>query len=546
MVDRGLRASEQDSVDSDRYLGYLLRLPVRTNMKETPPTLSPADSVSAAIDAMMKENVGAIVVVEDNTPLGIVTEKDLLDRVINSKKDFELTSVKEIMSKPLISIESSQSVSDALKIMSEHDIRRLVITENGVLVGLTTERRLLEVAYGQYISRGYDDVRSGLYNEANKVGVAYVSTYPPRECGIATYTEDLVAAVSRLRILQPPFVVAINDRGGHYDYGVDVRFQIDREEIDSYTKAADHINRSNINIVNVQHEYGIFGGHWGEDVITFLEALEKPVVTTLHTVLEEPTQDAREVLRATLERSDFVVVMAKVGIRILENHYEYFADKIRCIPHGCPNVPHVRPETFKQSLGLEGRTVLTTFGLLSSGKGIEYAIEALPEVVKKDPRVLYLIIGATHPEVRKREGETYREKLLNLVDSLGLWKNVKFVNRFLPRNELIRYLQATDIYVIPYPNREQISSGTLLYALSTGKAIIATPFLQAEEVMHEGHIMGCEFKKPSSITECIMTLLENVEYRERLERGAYQYTREKIWPNVAMEYVNLFYYTLGL
>jgi CBS domain-containing protein len=530
---------------SNQYLDELLRLPVHTNMKDAPPTVSPIDRVSLVVDMMMKENIGAIVVVEDGSSVGIITERDLLERVIHPKKDFELTLVKDVMSKPPVTIEAGRSVKDALNSMREYDVRRLIITENGSLVGITTERILLEAAYGQYLLKGHGVVTKALHDDANRIGVAYVSTYPPRECGIATYAEDLVGALSRLRVLNPPVVVAINDMNGHYDYGIDVRFQIDREEVESYARAAEYINESTINVVNLQHEYGIFGGQWGEHVLTFLERLEKPVVTTLHTMPEERVQDAKRVLERILEHSDFVIVMARVGIEMLEKLYESFENKIRYIPHGCPNVPFVRTEMPKRRLGLEDRVVLSTFGLLSRAKGIEYAIEALPEVVREDQRILYLIIGETHPEVRKHEGEAYREQLLNQVESLGLRKNVKFVNRFLPRNELIRYLQATDIYIIPYPNREQISSGTLLHALSTGKAIVTTPFLHAKEVIFEGSAMECEFKNANSVADCVMMLLRDRKIRQKFEKKAYEYSRNMIWPNVAMKYVNLFYHAVG-
>jgi len=235
-----------------------------------------------------------------------------------------------------------------------------------------------------------------------------------------------------------------------------------------------------------------------------------------------------------------------VGVQILENLYSVLADKVRYIPHGCPNVPFISSQPIKHRLGLEDRIVLSTFGLISRGKGIEYAIQALPPIVQEEPRIIYLIIGETHPEVRKHEGETYRKYLFDLVDSLGLEKNVRFVNRFLPKNELIRHLQATDIYVVPYPHREQISSGTLLYALSTGKAIISTPFLHAEEVISEKCAVECEFKNPDSITDGIKRLLESDEVHRSLEKSAYNYSRSMIWPNVAMKYVNLFYEALGL
>ena len=298
--------------------------------------------------------------------------------------------------------------------------------------------------------------------------------------------------------------------------------------------------------MNLQHEYGLFGGVWGEHVIAFLERLEKPVVTTLHTVLQEPIPDAKRVLEGVLQHSRHAIVMARVGIAILEQIYGTLADKVRYIPHGCPNVPYIGSGQLKPRLGLEGRVVLSTFGLISRGKGIEYAIEALPLIIKEEPRTLYLVIGETHPEVRKHEGESYRQQLLNLVESLGIEENVKFVNRFLPKNELLRYLQATDVYIIPYPNREQISSGTMLYALSTGKAIVTTPFLHAEEVISENCAMRCDFRVPSSITKSVLTMLQHEDVHKGYEERAYNYSRGMIWANVAMKYVNLFYETLGL
>ncbi len=532
--------------ETSSYLVELLNLPVKTNMKLDPPTASPLDAVSKIVDTMVRENVGAVIVVEDNRPVGIITEKDVLERVIKPQKDFEITLVGDVMSRPLITIEAGHPMREALEVMRENDIRRLVVTEKGALVGLTTERRLLEVAHNRYLAFAFEIARRARPVIGNGPRVAFVSTYPPRECGIATYTHDLVDAVTNLHVLRAPVVTAINDRGGHYDYTSIVKSQIDRELVESYIEAAEYINNSDIEVVNLQHEYGLFGGVWGRYVIDFLEKLEKPVVTTLHTVLQEPVPDARRVLIGILQHSDYVVVMARVGKQILEQLYDTFPDQVRYIPHGCPNVPFISSEIVKQRLGLRDRIVLSTFGLLSRGKGIEYAIEALPEIVKEEPRVLYLIIGETHPEVRKRKGEGYRNSLYDLVESLGLEENVRFVNRFLPKGELIRYLQATDIYIIPYPNREQISSGTLLYALSTGKAIVSTPFLHAGEVISDGCAMECGFKDPRSIADCVQTLLRYDDIHQKFERRAYNYSREMIWPNVAMRYVNLFYETLGL
>ena len=534
--------------ETGSYFKDVLTLSVETNMRSAPPTVSPLDATSTVMDLMAKENVGSIVVVENNQPVGIVTEKDMLQRVLKPGKNLELTLVKDVMSKPLVTIEAERTIADALELLRRHNIRRLIVTREGALVGLTTERRLLQIAHGHYVMKGLGPLEIVDDYEVHRIRVAYVSTYPPRECGIATYTKHLVDAISAFctRVVTPPVVIAINDRGGYYDYEMRVKAQIDVHDIQSYEKVAQYINSSDVDVVNLQHEYGIFGGEWGEYVAQFLQRIEKPVVTTLHTLLEEPVLDAKRVMEGILEHSDFVIVMAKVGIGILEQLYGCHLDRIRHIPHGCPNVPYIATAMTKQSLGLKDRSVLSTFGLLSRGKGVEYVIEALPQILREHPRVLYLIIGETHPEVRKREGETYRQSLFDLVESLGLEKNVRFVNRFLAENELINYLQATDVYVIPYPNREQISSGTLSYALSTGKAIVTTPFLQAEEVISNGAALECEFKDPDSIAECVNTLLKDNQIYQRFGRIAYEYSRAMIWPNVAMSYVNLFYHALGL
>jgi glycosyltransferase involved in cell wall biosynthesis len=495
---------------------------------------------------MINEDIGAVIVVGDSQPIGIITEKDILVRVVQSKKDFELILAKDIMSKPLITIEADRTIEEALDLMSRHNIRRLVVTEDGDLLGLASERRLLEVAHGRYMIKNYNTALRKLSSHIERIRVAYVSSYPPRICGIATYTRDLLDAVSRLYALKSQVVFALNEKGEYYIYGSEVEFQIDRERADSYLEAAEYINESDIDIVNIQHEFGLFGGIWGENILVFLENLKKPVVTTLHTLLLEPEPEARRVLEGILRHSNHVVVMARAGIQIMEQLYDTFVDKVRYIPHGCPNVPFILSETIKPNLGLEDRTVLSTFGLLSRGKGIEYAIQALPPIVKLDPQILYLIIGETHPEVRKNEGELYRKELINLVETLGLDENVRFVNSFLPLNDLIRHLQATDIYILPYPNKEQISSGTLLYALSTGKAIVSTPFLHAKEVISEGCAWECDFRAPSSIMENVRTLLRYEDIHRRLEEKAYRYSRDMIWPNVAMQYINLFYETLGM
>ena len=495
---------------------------------------------------MMKENIGSVVVVEDNRPIGIITEKDMLNRVFHAERDLNTTKAREVMSSPLVTIDYQSSIMNGLELIRENDIKRLVITDGECLVGLTTERRLLEIVHEQYILQNSNMINRILSDDGIKINVGYVSTFPPRQCGIATYTYDLVEAVSRLYVTGPPGIIAINEKGGLYDYSSLVKFQIDSDNPESYRIAAEKINNSEVDIINLQHEFGLFGGVWGDHIVTFLEELEKPVVTTLHTLLQKPPANSKKVMDHIIERSDFVTVMAKVGIEILENNYEILADSIRYVPHGCPNVPLMDSETVKNVFGINKRNILSTFGLLSRGKGIEYVIQSLPKIIEEDPSILYLIIGQTHPEVRKQEGESYRQYLMDMIDELGVNVNVRFVNRFVEKNELIRYLQATDIYIIPYPNREQISSGTLLYALSTGKAIISTPFLQAEEVMSHGVISRCEFKDPKSISDSVINLLNDRASLEEYRQRAYQYSRNMIWPNVAMRYVNVLYEALGL
>jgi len=369
--------------------------------------------------------------------------------------------------------------------------------------------------------------------------IAYVSTYPPRECGIANFTKDLTDAVDRLHEFRPSVVIAINEKGAIYKYDGRVRFQVERDSLDDYVQAVHYANLSEVSLVNLQHEFGLFGGESGEYINSFLDDLQKPVVTTLHTIVPNFGSTARTVLENIAHRSVSIVVMTRTALQLLKN-CNIRRKKITVIPHGCPDVPFVPSEKPKTSLRLRNRIVLSTLGLINRGKGIQHAIRALNSLVKREPRILYLIIGVTHPEVRKYEGERYRKGLMRLVDELQLGKHVRFYNRFLSKRELIRYLQATDIYITPYVDRNQISSGTLVYALGTGKAIISTAYLHAEEALGNGRGLICKFRNPTSIAECINQLLEDPELRFSLERKAYAYSRNFTWPKVAEKYVELF------
>lgn len=378
-------------------------------------------------------------------------------------------------------------------------------------------------------------------HQLRKSRVAYVSSYPPRECGIATFTRNLVEAVNKFQILAPGVVVAVNEKGALYNYGRRVQFQIDRDAIKSYLEAASWINRSNIELVNLQHEFGLFGGAWGEHIVTFLDALQKPVVTTLHNVFANPSPKVREVVEKIAQKSISIVAISLNAIRILRDGYRIDGSKVKLIPHGAPDIPYVKSDARKASLGLKGKIVLSTFGLMSRNKGIQQVVRALPSIIKHYPKLVYLVIGATHPEVRKIQGERYRNRVTKLVDTLGLDKYVRFNNRFLSERELIQHLQATDIYVAPYINRDQVSSGTLVYALVAGKAIVSTPFYHAEELLADGRGLLCRFRSPTTIAKSVVMLLDDEELREDMEKKAYEYGRTFIWSNVAEEYIKLFH-----
>jgi glycosyltransferase involved in cell wall biosynthesis len=371
--------------------------------------------------------------------------------------------------------------------------------------------------------------------KSNEDYIAFLGTYAPRECGIATFTKDLIDSIDLLGEFAPARVISVNERDTIYYYDGRVKRQIRQDVEEDYVQAANYIDSSRINVVNVQHEFGIYGGDWGNYILSFLKNVHKPVVTTLHTVQPDFEPKGQSVLKEIIFYSNAVVVMAKAAKTIL-NEYNIPSRKINIVQHGCPDIPFVNSESVKPSLGLKGKTILSTFGLINRGKGIEYAIQALPSLVEKHPEILYLIIGETHPEVRKIEGETYRMNLISLIEQLGLKNHVRFHNRFLTKRELIKYLQATDIYVTPYIAPNQISSGTLVYALGAGKAIVSTPYLHAKEVLAQGRGLFCEFKDPDSIAKELKKLLENDRLRRNIEKKAYKYSRSFTWPKVAQKY----------
>jgi polysaccharide biosynthesis protein PslF len=366
--------------------------------------------------------------------------------------------------------------------------------------------------------------------------IGYLSTFPPRECGIANFTNDLIEAIGELGGLKSS-VIAINEKSAIYDYDKRVRRKINRDDVEDYVKAAEYVNSSKIELLVVQHEFGLYGGDYGEHLRFFLQNVKKPVITTLHTVHPNFDQKAIKILRYIVEKSEAIIVIAHAAIDILKQQ-GISSKKIVVIPHGCPSVKYTKSNVAKESLGLKGRLVASTFGLISRGKGIEYAIQALPDVIKKEPRIIYLVIGETHPQVKKNEGEEYRNKLTHLVAELGLEEHVRFTNRFITKKELVNFLQASDIYLTPYISPNQISSGTLIYALGAGKAVVSTPYYHAKEVLANNRGILCKFKDPDSIAASINSLSDK-NFRHEIQRKAYKYSRRFLWKNVAKKYVNL-------
>jgi glycosyltransferase involved in cell wall biosynthesis len=370
--------------------------------------------------------------------------------------------------------------------------------------------------------------------------VAFVGNYLPSQCGIATFTTDITEAMASLYPDTTFLVLPTSDPDVTGGYPERVRFIIERKNIDSYHQAAYFLNMNRVDLVCLQHEYGIFGGASGSHIVSLLQELHIPVVTTFHTVLKEPTKKQASVLQDIINLSDRLVVMTRRSMEILRDRYSVPRQKADLIPHGIPDVPFIDPNFYKDQLGVEGRHVLLTFGLLSANKGIEYVIQALPKIKEKYPNVVYIVLGATHPNVLRAEGESYRESLMQLTEELGVQEQVIFHNRFVNLEKLVEYISASDIYVTPYLNVEQSVSGTLSYAVGAGKAVISTPYWHAEELLAEGRGLLVPFKDSDAIAEQALYLLENEVKRHTLRKRAYLKSREMIWEESARKYMASF------
>jgi glycosyltransferase involved in cell wall biosynthesis len=370
--------------------------------------------------------------------------------------------------------------------------------------------------------------------------IAFVGDHLPRKCGIATFTSDLLAAVAAAHPQSQCFSVSVNDIKGGYDYPEVVRFEIDEQDLSSYLRAADFLNISNVDIVCLQHEFGIFGGPAGSHILAFLRELRMPVVTTLHTVLREPTAKQRRVMAELISFSTRVVVMAERGRRMLEEIYEAPPDKIDVIAHGIPDVGFVDPTYFKDQFGVEGKFVLLTFGLLSPNKGIEYVLNALPQILAEFPDVVYIVLGATHPNELRNNGEAYRVSLEILAKKNKIEKNVIFYNDFVSLENLKEFIGAADLYITPYLNEAQITSGTLAYTFGAGKAVVSTPYWHAAELLADDRGVLVPFADAQAIAKEVIGLLRDDTRRHAIRKNAYRMGREMVWSNVAQLYMCTF------
>jgi len=370
--------------------------------------------------------------------------------------------------------------------------------------------------------------------------VAIIGNYLPRQCGIATFTTDLCDAIHAEYQDTELLALPVNDTPEGYDYPARIRFELSQDEMASYRQAADFLNFSNIDLVCLQHEYGIFGGPSGAHVLELLRRLHMPVVTTLHTVLREPNADQRSVMEEIAALSDRLIVMSRQAADILQEVFHVPSSKIDLIPHGIPDMAFTDSNFYKDVFGTEGKEVLLTFGLLSANKGIENVIRALPSILSRHRNVVYMISGVTHPHVLRREGDGYRISLQKLAKDLAVEDHVIFRNRFVSPEELVELIGAADIYITPYKHKGQVVSGTLAYALSAGKAIISTPYLHAIELLDEDRGVLVPFDDPKAIAEKTIELLDNGTARHAMRKRAYLYTRDMVWDRVAQQYMGSF------
>jgi glycosyltransferase involved in cell wall biosynthesis len=370
--------------------------------------------------------------------------------------------------------------------------------------------------------------------------IAVIGNYLPRHCGIATFTTDLCSAISAEYGTARLLALPVNDTDEGYDYPSRVRWSLAQDKVRSYEEAAEFLNFNNIDMVCLQHEYGIFGGPAGSHILHLLRRLKMPVVTTLHTVLREPDPNQMMVMEEIVELSDRLIVMSQLSSQFLQEIFKVPGSKIDMVPHGVPDLPFLDPNFYKDRFGVEGKAVLLTFGLLSPNKGIENVIQALPQILSKHKNVAYIVAGATHPHILRREGDKYRASLQALAKEMGVESQVIFHNRFVSPEEMVEFIGAADIYVTPYRHEAQVVSGTLAYALGSGKAIISTPYWHAIELLDDCRGALVPFQNPDAIAQKTIELLDTPAIRHAMRKRAYLFAREMVWKRVAQGYMESF------
>src|ERR1700730_16094312 len=363
--------------------------------------------------------------------------------------------------------------------------------------------------------------------------IAVIGNYLPRQCGIATFTTDLCTAISAEYSTTRLLALPVNDTADGYDYPAQVRWSLTQDDVTSYQEAAEFLNFNNIDMVCLQHEYGIFGGPAGSHILHLLRCLKMPVVTTLHTVLREPDPSQLMVMEEIAELSDRLIVMSQLSSQFLQEIFKVPGSKIDMVPHGVPDLPFLDPNFYKDRFGVEGKAVLLTFGLLSPNKGIENVIQALPQILSRHKNVVYMVAGATHPHILRREGDKYRESLRALAKEMGVESQVIFHNRFVVPEEMVEFIGAADIYITPYLHEAQVVSGTLAYALGAGKAIISTPYWHAIELLDDRRGVLVPFQDPGAIARKTVELLDTPATRHAMRKRAYLFAREMVWKKIA-------------